>query len=366
MNDSTDVTKLMLPQVREALPYAGVDPPEVLAQRIGISPDKVVKLNGNENPYGTSPRVAKALADYSAYNIYPDPRQGRLRKALAEYAGSEPERIVAGAGSDEIIDLLLRLFVGPGDQVIRFSPGFEMYSAFTHLVGGRMVSIPLDETFDVDVEEARRAADHENAKVLFLTVPNNPTGNLFSEDTVRSLLELNILVVVDEAYHEFSKTTMAHLLPEYPNLVVLRTSSKWAGLAGLRIGYGIMSPEVAERMLVIKPPYNVSIAAEIALYATLEDKELLLSRVDEIVRQRDALFSRLQGMTGLSPVPSHANFILCRIQGGNGMYVYEELAKRGIFVRYYNNPQLQDYIRISVGLPEHNQALVEALQDILS
>ena len=100
-------------------------------------------------------------------------------------------------------------------------------------------------------------------------MPNNPTGNLFSEDTVRSLLELNVLVVVDEAYHEFSKTTMAHLLPEYPNLVVLRTFSKWAGLAGLRLGYGIMSPEVAERMLVIKPPYNISIAAEIALYATL-------------------------------------------------------------------------------------------------
>ena len=135
MNDSTDVTKLMLPQVREALPYAGVDPPEVLAQRTGISEDRVVKLNGNENLYGASPNVAKALADYNAYNIYPDPRQGRLRKVLAEYAGSEPERIVAGAGSDEIIDLLLRLFVGPGDRVIRFTPGFEMYSTFTHLVG---------------------------------------------------------------------------------------------------------------------------------------------------------------------------------------------------------------------------------------
>ena len=149
MNDSTDITELMLPQVREALPYAGVDPPEVLAQRAGISADRVVKLNGNENLYGASPKVARALADYNTYHIYPDPRQGRLRKVLAEYTGSDPERIVAGVGSDEIIDLLLRLFVGPGDQVIRFSPGFEMYSTFTQLVGGRMVSIPLDETFDV-------------------------------------------------------------------------------------------------------------------------------------------------------------------------------------------------------------------------
>lgn len=365
MNNNLEIAKLVLPQVRDAKPYAGVDPPEVLAERVGIAKEKIVKLNGNENLYGPSPKVAEALAEYGAYNIYPDPRQSKLRRALSDYAGTDDDRVVAGAGSDEIIDLILRLFVGPGDEVISFTPGFEMYSTFTDLIGGSMVSIPLDETFDIDFDKVRAIVDRGKTKVIFLTLPNNPTGNLFSEGTVKSLLDLGVMVVVDEAYYEFSKTTVMNLVPHYANLIILRTFSKWAGLAGLRLGYGVMDPYVAERMLVIKPPYNISIAAELALYATIEDKEAQLLKVDRIVSERDSLFTALQRITGLVPVPSHANFILCRIQNGNGLRVYEELAKRGVFVRHYNNQYLRDYIRVSVGLPEHNSILVQALKEIL-
>lgn len=365
MNNNPELTKLLLPQVRDAKPYAGVDPPEVLAERAGISKEKIVKLNGNENLYGPSPNVAKILAEYGAYHIYPDPRQTKLRRALADYADTEADRVVAGVGSDEIIDLLLRLFVGVGDEVISFAPGFEMYTTFTDLIGGSMVSIPLDETFDVDLDKVKEVVDNGKTKVIFLTLPNNPTGNLFSEDTIRSLLDLGVMVVVDEAYYEFSKTTVINLVPDYANLIVLRTFSKWAGLAGLRLGYGVMDPYVAERMLVIKPPYNISIAAELAFYATIEDKEAQLLKVDKIVSERDSLFNALQSITGLVPIPSHANFILCRTQNDNGLHVYEELAKRGVFVRHYNNQYLRDYIRVSVGLPEDNAILVEALKEIL-
>ena len=359
-----DIRSLMLPHLLEAVPYAAVDPPSVLAAQAGIPEEQVLKLDANENPYGPSPRVAKALADYQGYHIYTDPQQRRVREALASYAGTTPDRIVAGVGSDEIIDLLLRLFVGPGDRVVQCVPTFGMYASFVYLVGGELVSVPRNETFDIDVDRIQQAAQ-DGAKVLFLVSPNNPTGNLVDEATVLHLLELDLVVVVDEAYYEFSGSTVASLVSRYPNLVVLRTFSKWAGLAGMRLGYGIMDAAVAERLMVIKPPYNLSVTAEVALLASLEDKELLLSRVQTIVQERDQLFGQLQRLNGLVPIPSHANFILCRLSEGKGRQVHQELARRGMVVRYYDTPLLRDYIRVSVGLPHQNRALVEALETIL-
>ena len=355
----------MLPHLLEAVPYAAVDPPSMLAARAGIPEDDIAKLDANENPYGPSPRVAEALSSFKGYHIYSDPQQRRVREALAGYAGTTPDRVVAGVGSDEIIDLLLRLFVAPGDRVVQCVPTFGMYASFVHLVGGELVSVPRNEAFDIDVDRVRQAAQ-DGAKVLFLVSPNNPTGNLVDEAAVRRLLDLDLVVVVDEAYYEFSGGTMASLVPQYANLVVLRTFSKWAGLAGIRLGYGIMDVAVAERLMVIKPPYNLSVAAEVALLASLEDKELLLSRVQTIVQERDWLYGQLQRLNGLVPIPSHANFILCRLPEGKGRQVRQGLARRGMFVRYYDTPLLRDYIRVSVGLPHQNRALVKALETILS
>jgi len=365
MPPPTDIHKLMLPHLVQAEAYAAIDPPDVLAQEAGIAEDQIIKLDGNENLYGPSPKVKEALAAYKSYHIYPDPQQRKVRNALADYTGATADRIVAGVGSDELIDLLLRLFVGPGDVVVQAVPTFAMYATFTELAGGKLVSVPRDETFDVDVEAIRRAAGN-GAKVIFLASPNNPTGNLVSEAAVRKLLDLGALVVVDEAYAEFAGQSLVHLVPQYNNLVVLRTFSKWAGLAGMRIGYGVMDPAVAERLLVIKPPYNISVASEVAMLASLQDKELLQGRVAHLVQERHWLFGQLQQMPNLTPIPSEANFILCRLTQGKGHEVYRALARRGIFVRYYNNALLRDYIRTSVGLRYHNQALVNALQEILS
>lgn len=363
MKSIEQIRNLMQTRLVQADSYDGVYPLDVLAKEAGIDEAQVVKLDGNENLYGPSPQVAAALASYKNYHIYPDPEQRRVREALAEYTDSDPDRIVAGVGSDEIIDLLLRLFVAPGERVLQCVPTFGMYATFTKLVGGELISIPRTSSFDVDTQAVRGAAD--GAKILFLTSPNNPTGNLVSEETVRDLLQLDLLVVVDEAYYEFSGSTVANLVPEYSNLVVLRTFSKWAGLAGLRIGYGIMDPAVAERLLVIKPPYNITVASEVALLSSLQDKELLISRVRNLVEERDKLYDELLQISQIHPIISKANFILCHLQDGLGQYVYKELAKRGIFVRYYNTTLLKDYIRTSVGLRHHNQALVTALHEIL-
>ncbi|MBI4200040.1 MAG: histidinol-phosphate transaminase [Chloroflexi bacterium] len=358
-----DIRSLMRPHLVTAEPYEGVEPPEVLAQQAGIPEERLVKLNGNENPYGPSPKVAAALGRYRRYHLYPDPQQRHLRQMLAEYAGTSPDRVVAGAGSDELIDLLLRLFVGPGEGVIDCPPTFAMYATFIHLLGARLVLAPRDEAFGLDLRGIEEGA-RRGAKLVFVASPNNPTGNTTSEGTVRRLLELGLVVVVDEAYFEFTNQTVAPLVPHHANLVVLRTFSKWAGLAGLRLGYGIMDPTVAERLLAIKAPYNVNLAAEVAVEASLEDRDLLMSRVKAIVQARDQLREELARIPGVATFPSTANFLLCRMPHGKGRWVYQELARRGIFVRDFNTPLLQDCFRTSVGLPEENQALVKGLESI--
>jgi len=358
------IREMMLPHLAAMQGYSGVDPLEVLAQEAGIPPEKVARLNGNENPHGPSPKVIQALSSYRYYNLYPDPDQRQIREALSRYLGVEPERLVAGNGSDEIIDLVLRLFVRPGDKVLIPTPTFGMYAFSTRVCNGEPVSIPRDELFDVDAEGLARAAD-SRARVVFVTSPNNPTGNVTPASVVRRVLALGLIVVVDETYYEFCGQTVLPLVGEHPNLIVLRTFSKWAGLAGLRIGLGVMAPEVARVMMTVKPPYNVNLAAQVALLATLEDRELLLSRVKALIAERERMRSMLSNVQGVKVWPSQANFLLCEMPNGRGPGAYQGLARRGIFVRYFDTPRLKDCIRISVGLPEHTDAVVSALRQAL-
>ena len=293
----------MLPHIRGLDVYQGVEPVEVMAERAGIPPEKIIRLNGNENPYGPSPVVAKALADFPNFNHYPDPEQRQLRQALSGYVGVDPERIIAGNGSDELIDMLFRMFIGPGDNIINLTPTFGMYSLGAEICGGEAVSVPRDAEFEIDLEGVKLAIT-PRTKAIVVCSPNNPTGNMPSEAEVRALLDTGILVIVDEAYYEFSGQTLMPMLDEYPNLVVLRTFSKWAGLAGLRIGLGAMHPDLARTMMSVKPPYNVNLAAETALIASLEDMPALLERVNAIVAERERMYGLLSDIPTVKPYPS--------------------------------------------------------------
>ncbi|MBI2872252.1 MAG: histidinol-phosphate transaminase [Chloroflexi bacterium] len=360
-----NIRSLMQPHMLRLEPYEAVDPPEALAERAGIPQEQVVKLNGNENPYGCSPRVMEAIQRLDRFHIYPDSEQRAMRRALGEYVGLGPEHIVVGNGSDEIIDLILRLFLAPGGAVIDCTPTFGMYRFSTHICGGRTVSVPRDDAFRLDVDAVLRRASESGARLVFIANPNNPSGNTTPREDVVRLLEAGLLVAVDEAYYEFSGSTVADLVPRYPNLVVLRTLSKWAGLAGLRVGYGLMDPAVTEVMLAMKPPYNINQAAEVALLVSIEDRALLLERVGRMVQERERMHSLLERIEGARPWPSEGNFILCQLPEGAGKRVYEGLAKRGVFVRYFSTPRLRDCIRISVGLPEHTDRLVAALREVV-
>ena len=361
----SDIGDLMLPYIRSLETYQAVDSMEVMAERAGIPPEKVIRLNGNENPYAPSPRVVEAVASVKNYNHYPDPEQRKLRDALSAYLDISADRVVAGNGSDEIIDLLLRMFVGPGENIIIPSPTFGMYAFSTGICGGEAISVHRDENFEIDVE-ALRLAITPRTKGFFFASPNNPTGNIATEGQIRGLLETGLLVVVDETYYEFCGQTVLPLLQEYANLVVLRTFSKWAGLAGLRIGLGAMHPDLAGTMMSMKPPYNVNLAAEIALLASLEDRSTLLERVRSIVVERDRMMTLLIDIPGLTPWPSQANFILCQLPEGRGKEIFEGLCNRGIFLRHFGTDRLKDHVRASVGLPHETDAVVTAFRELVA
>ncbi len=328
----------------------------------GKQPDgRLIKLDGNENPYGCSPRVQEALRVYQGYNIYPDPDQRELRTAIAAYAGVDSKYVLAGAGSDELIDLLMRLFLDPGDTVLNFTPTFGMYSVNAAVCGGRAINIPRRDDYTIDVEDGLEAVEN-NTKLIFIANPNNPTGTLTPRDDIARLLKTDAIVVVDEAYYEFSGATMADLVAKHQNLVVLRTFSKWAGLAGLRVGYGIMSPAIVQRLMAIKPPYNVSVAAQVAVLESLKDIDYLKGTVKKILDERDRLFVILQNLDFMTPVPTESNFILCKVIDRNPKKMRDDLRKQGIFLRYFDTPKLKDCIRISVGLPQDTDALIWALR----
>ena len=364
MNNSESIKALLLPHIRRIKPYSGVDPMEAMAEQAGIAPEKVIRLNGNENPYGPSPRVAEALGAFPHYNHYPDQDQRALRQGLSEYLSVDPNRIVAGNGSDELIDLILRMFVGPGDNIIIPTPTFGMYAFSAEVCGGEVISVDRDESFEIDLENMRTAAT-ANTKATFFPSPNNPSGNMASEAQIKGMLDTGMLVVVDEAYYEFCGETAVPLVEEYPNLVVLRTFSKWAGLAGLRIGLGVMHPELAATMMGMKPPYNVNLASEVALLASLKDRPGLMERVDSIVAERDRMMDLLKKIPGVNPWPSRANFILCQLPQDRGKEIFEGLCRKGIFLRHWNTPQLKDFVRASVGLPDETDAVVKALQELV-
>ena len=358
-----DIEGLVRPELKGMEAYIPIEPTDVLSQRVEISQEKVIKLDGNENLYGCSAKVKKALANYASYHLYPDPEQRELRKALEEYTGISSQYILAGSGSDELIDLILRLFIEPGDKVINCPPTFGMYPFSTDVSGGKVVSIPRKPDFSINVAAIKEAVN-KRTKVIFIASPNNPSGNITPKQAILELLNSAMIVVIDEAYFEFSGVTVASLVPKYPNLIVLRTFSKWAGLAGLRVGYGIFPVNIVKLLMKIKQPYNVNAAAQVAALESLKDMSYLRGTIKAIVDERERLLTRLSRLDWLKVYPSQANFILCSVLNGKAKTIHKGLQRKGIFIRYFDTLRLKDCLRISVGKPEHTDALIAALKEM--
>ena len=355
---------LLNPHLAGLEEYAPIEPFEVLSARLGIPAERIVKLDANENPYGPAPAAVEALARYPHFHIYPDPRQSVLREALSTFIGVPAAHILPGQGADELLDYLCRLFLAPGSAVINAPPTFGMYGFDARLAGAKVVDVVRRDDFSVDVEAVSAAVGTHRPKLLFLASPNNPSGNRLEDHALDRLLSLPVMVVLDEAYVEFAdhRSRAARVL-DRDNLVVLRTFSKAAGIAGLRLGYGIFPEWLMQELWKFKQPYNVNTAASVAGVASLRDADRIEAVVGKLKAERSRLYALLAPVEGIEAIPgSQANFILCRILGRDARDLKRTLERRGILVRHYDKPGLDNCIRISVGRPEHTDALIDALR----
>jgi histidinol-phosphate aminotransferase len=351
-------------------PYTPIEPFEVLSQRLGRAPEEIVKLDANENPYGPSPKVLKALAEIPFAHIYPDPESRALRAALASFTHVPMENLLAGSGADELIDLIMRVLLEPQDRVLICPPTFGMYAFDTRLNAGQLVEVSRRPDFSLDLVAMRKAVADSNPKLLFLANPNNPDGSMIPDEVLDELLHLPLVVVLDEAYIEFSgrgnlgqEASRLQQVAQRENLIVLRTFSKWAGLAGLRVGYGAFPSWLMPVLWKAKQPYNVNVAASTAAITSLQEADYLAEIVAKIRLERQNLYQELCQIPYLQPYPSHSNFILSKVVGRDALELKTDLAKQhGILLRYFASPGLQDHIRISAGRPGQTKILLEALK----
>ncbi len=370
-------------EITQMKPYTPIVPFAVLSQRLGRPSADIIKLDANENPYGASPKAMAALANLPYVHIYPDPEATPLREALSAVTGVPQERLLVGAGADELIDLVFRAVLSPGDGVVDCPPSFGMYPFSTAVNAGRYIPIRRRADFSLDVEAIERVVREQHPKLLVICSPNNPDGSVIDDDSLRRLLALPVLVLLDEAYVDFAEGVNRggrgerggkgeegfavghlHWVMEYDNLVVLRTFSKLAGLAGLRVGYGAFPDWLLPHLWKIKQPYNTSVAASAAAVAALDDLAWLREKTLLIVAERERLGNLLAEVDWLRPYPSQANFILCRVDGRDAAQLKHDLEQRGILVRYFNKPGLDNCIRISVGRPSDTDTLLKALREI--
>ncbi|MFT7235084.1 MAG: histidinol-phosphate aminotransferase [Methylophagaceae bacterium] len=356
-----NVCDLALPSINAIKPYQPGKPIEELERELGIS--NIIKLASNENPLGPSQLALAAIAQASKeLTRYPDGNGFVLKAVLADYYQLMPEQVTLGNGSNDVLELLARAFVSPADEVIFSQYAFAVYPLVTQAIGAKAV-IAASRDFGHDLD-AMAALISDKTKLIFIANPNNPTGTSIAPEKIEVFLKRvpeSVIVVLDEAYVEYTMQTINTLdwLKNFPNLVISRTFSKAYGLAALRVGYSLSSPDIADLLNRIRQPFNVNSLALAAAAATLTDKTyLVLTRQTnaEGLKQFEARFEQL----GLNYIPSTANFITVDVQT-NADAVYQSLLQQGVIVRPIANYGLQQHLRISVGLTAQNQRCLDAL-----
>lgn len=356
-----DPAKLVRPAIHHLPVYTRQPPPE-------HRPAREIRLDWNESPYGPSPKAIEALREVVTHNRYPEFDAWTLREALGRYIGAPASQIVAGAGLDNVIETLLFLLIEPGDRVIISEPTFMVYEVLVRAHAGEATNVPLRSDFSLDADRILDAID-DRTKLIVICNPNNPTGNLFDPlDVERIVMEAPCVVAIDEAYAEFAGGSFLDLMDRAPNLAILRTMSKFAGLAGMRVGYGVFPESLIEYVTRVMPGFcNVSVAATTTAIASLEDLEYNRATVARIISDRDSLAERLRTIPGVEPLASATNFLLVRLPGSDAGPVVRELANRGVYVRHFGNPDfgIADCLRVSVGTPDDNETFASELNSIL-
>ena len=331
----------------------------------------LTKLDAMENPYtldeltGHWPEVLAA----AEINRYPDPSAAVLREKLAQVmAVPEGAETVLGNGSDELIQMLAMVVSGKDRCIMSFDPGFVMYRMIAEFVGMEYVGVPLDASFNIDMAATRVAIEKHQPAIIFIAYPNNPTANLFNDTNIEEILKIAPgLVVVDEAYHPFAQSSFMPRLPEYEQLLVMRTVSKM-GLAGLRLGMLAGAPELIKQVDKVRLPYNINVLTQQAACAALEHVSVLDEQAALIRKEREAMLKALAAMAAVEAFPSRANFILFRLSGVDAGAVFEAIREDGVLIKNMNaqTGALKNCLRVTVGKPEENVAFLAALEKALA
>lgn len=352
--------------------YEGVKPLEIIAEELNIPVAKLIKLDGNENPYEPLPEVMAALSSLKNISFYPDTLSSNLTKKLAIKENLEVNNFIVGSGSDELIELLIRAYANPLDTVLSFSPTFGMISFLSQVYGIKNITVSQHIVkkgsyahYKFDENQFLDAA--RGSKIVFIARPNNPDGNVVSEEFIERLVALPVLVVIDEAYIEFSNyQSLAKLVPKHENIVVLRTFSKAYGLGGLRVGYGIMSKDIRNVLISIKQPYNVNIAGQKAAVSALSSP-LVDQRIKEMNKTREWFIEQLGGLQNQFKNfwihPSEACYVLLTFESPETpKNLYKYLYSKGILVRYYSSSEMINNLRISIGLQENMVNVIDEIK----
>jgi len=327
-----------------------------------------VKLDANESPYGLSPEVLAILGSgkgrnlFARVNRYPDPEAGSLKKVISRNLKVRPENLLQGNGSDELIYYLITTFGGP---VLFPTPTFSMYGIIAQAIGEEKIGVPLDEEFDLDMKRMLREIRQKKPRLIFLSTPNNPTGNCFSSDRILKMIEAgssHSIVVVDEAYQPFaSDRGFIPLLKDYENLLIMRTLSK-IGLAGLRAGFLIGDEKIINEVNKVRLPFNLNSLSQAIAEEVMKRGDVLKQNIKSVISGRGRLFRELSEIGGVKPYPSEANFILFRTADSDG--VYEGLLSKGVVVRNMKGV-VDGCLRVTVGTPEENRIFISALKRVV-
>ncbi|AMM41630.1 histidinol-phosphate aminotransferase [Candidatus Desulfofervidus auxilii] len=358
---------IVLPKFLSQLrPYSAGKPIKEVQTEYGIS--MPVKLASNENPLGPSPKAIAAIKEaLQDIHRYPDSQITELRYKLASVLGVKSQQIVIGNGSDEIMSFIGQAFLLSGEEVIVPFPSFSIYEKVAIMSQANLIKVPL-KNLSIDLEAIKDRIS-QKTKLIFLTNPHNPTGSFFEAPLLENFLKnvpRSTLIILDEAYIDFVSPKRhfesLNYLKDFSNLIILRSFSKSYGLAGLRVGYGIMNIELANILERVRYPFNVNTLAQVAAINALDDKEFLETTRKLVWEGREFITKALTEL-GIRVYPSEANFLLVYI-GKKAVEIYESLLKKGIIVRPLTNYHLPEYIRISIGKPEENQTFIEFFKEI--
>ena len=343
-------------------------PIEEVASEFGLNPDEIIKLASNENALGVSPKALEAMHKGASECFrYPDGSAIKLRKKIAQKHGVKLDQVMVGNGSNEILELVGHCFMNQQTSTVISRHTFVVYKLVTQLFGARLIEVPMNEGLVHDIQSM---VDHieQNTSVIFICNPNNPTGTMIPEDILISSIEKipnDTLIVVDEAYHEVALETMPGTLQfirERENFLICRTFSKGYGLAGLRLGYGIGSPNLIDLLQKARQPFNVNLMAQIAGIAALDDDDFIRESQDLYLNSRK-YFESVCTRLNLEFVSTTTNFMLIKV--GNGKNVSQALMREGVIVRSMEGYELPDYIRITFGKIEENDKLAKSLENVL-